>query len=96
MTAMGRLSIVAALAAAAMLACPSAQAKTRALVIGINAYPDIRVNGVGGARNLRGAANDARNMQNALVANFGVKQEEIRLLVDGDASREAILTGFRE
>jgi len=97
MTSMTRLTSAAVLLGAALLALPSdATAKTRALVIGINEYPTIRVNGVGGARNLRGAANDARNVKDALTAHFKVKSDEVRLLVDGDASRDAILAGFRD
>jgi hypothetical protein len=97
MTPITRLAAVSMLLGAAALALPSlASAKTRALVIGINAYPDIRVNGVGGARNLRGAANDAKNVKEALTAHFDVKSDEIKLLVDGEASRDAILAGFRD
>jgi hypothetical protein len=88
---------IAVLSPAALFALsPVAAAKTRALVIGINAYPEIRVNGIGGARDLRGAANDARNMQKALISHLGVKPDEIRMLIDGDATRNAILAGFRD
>jgi metacaspase-1 len=97
MTSITRLTSVAMLLGAALLALPSdVTAKTRALVIGINEYPTIRVNGVGGARNLRGATNDAKNVKEALTEHFKVKSDEIRLLVDGEASRGAILAGFRE
>lgn len=78
------------------LAAAPAAAKTRALVIGVNAYPGITVNGVGGQRNLRGAVNDARNMQKALTDFFGVQPDEIKLLVDADASRDSILAQFHE
>ncbi len=73
----------------------AAAAKSRALVVGINLYPEIRENGVRGARDLRGAVNDARNMQAALIEHLGVRPEEIRLLTDAEASREGILSAFR-
>jgi len=85
-----------ALLCAAIVGSAPAAAKTRALVVGINDYPGITVNGVGGQRNLRGAVNDARNMQDALTKFFDVKPEEIKLLVDADASRENVLAQFRE
>jgi hypothetical protein len=73
-----RFATIALFCAAAFVLSSSADAqKTRALVIGINAYPDIRVNGVGGARNLRGAANDAKNVKQALADHFEVKPGEI-------------------
>lgn len=90
-----RLAALALLGVAFLVAAP-ADAKTRALVIGVNAYPGILVNGVGGQRDLRGAVNDARNMQAALTEHFDVRPDEIRLLVDGDASRDNILKAFRE
>ena len=98
MTSIARLASVALLlGAAARLRFPRMRtAKTRALVIGINAYPEIRVNGVGGARNLRGATNDAKNVKEALTEHFEVKPDEIKLLVDAEASRDAILASFRD
>jgi hypothetical protein len=73
----------------------AAHGKTRALVVGINQYPDIRVNGVPGARDLRGAVNDARNMQEALVKHLGVKPDEVKVLTDAEASRDGIISQFR-
>jgi uncharacterized caspase-like protein len=97
MTSIARLTSASILLSALAFGLSSeVEAKTRALVIGINEYPTIRVNGVGGARNLRGATNDAKNVKEALTAHFEVKSDEIKLLVDRDASREAILANFRE
>ena len=90
--AMTMLIGVAVLATAAA----TAEAKTHALVIGINSYPLITVNGVGGARDLRGATSDAQNMQQALIAHFDVKADEIKLLLDADASRDGILNNFND
>ncbi|MGH6925567.1 MAG: caspase family protein [Propylenella sp.] len=91
-----RKTILALLSATFLIGAAPVAAKTRALVIGINAYPEITVNGVGGQRDLRGAVNDAKNMQAALTKFFDVKPEEVRLLVDADASRDNILGQFRE
>ena len=54
------------------------------------------MNGVGGARNLRGATNDAKNIKEALTKHFKVQSDEIKILVDTEASRDAILTNFRD
>ena len=83
------------LGAAMLGAAADSAAKTRALVVGINAYPEIRVNGTAGARDLRGAVADARNMQSALVRHLDVKEEEIKVLIDAEAGRERILSEFR-
>jgi hypothetical protein len=97
MTSLSRLAGGALLlAGTALVPSTDVMAKTRALVIGINDYPEIRVNGVAGARNLRGAANDAKNVKEALTRHFDVKPDEIKLLVDREASRDAILSNFRE
>jgi metacaspase-1 len=97
MTSISRLTGAAVLLSATVLSLPSeVTAKTRALVIGINEYPTIRVNGVGGARNLRGATNDAKNVKEALTKHFEVKPDEIKLLADREATREAILANFRK
>ena len=62
----------------------------RALVIGIDLYADPSL------RHLRGAANDARNMQRLLTRHMGFAPAQVRLLVDGQASRAAILAGIRD
>lgn len=89
------LPAVALLVALAWTATAEAVA-TRALVIGVNAYPQILLNGVPGQRDLRGAVADAKNVEKALVDHFDVKREEIRLLIDEAATRDGILAAFRE
>jgi len=70
-------------------------AENRALVIGIDDYPKILLGGVSGLRNLRGAVSDANNMQAALVEHFDVAADEVHLLTDAAATREAILSEFQ-
>ena len=41
-------------------------------------------------------SNDAKNIKEALSKHFNVQSDEIRLLVDTEASRDAILTNFRD
>ena len=62
----------------------------RALVIGIDRYADPRM------RHLRGAANDARNMRRLLTRHMGFAPAQVRLLIDGQASRAAILAGIKD
>lgn len=71
-----------------------ASGEDRALVIGINQYPAITSNGVAGAKDLRGAVTDAKGFQNFLIENFGFKPEQVKLLVDGEATKQAILASF--
>jgi hypothetical protein len=92
MTRAGLLAVAAAFSFA--LPPDPSSAATRALVVGVNAYPNITVGGVGGQRDLRGAVNDAHNIGAALVEYFGVLPEEILTLLDEDASRDRILAEF--
>lgn len=71
-----------------------AQARDRALVVGINRYPGISMNGL--PADLRGAVPDARAFADALVDVFGFERGDIRLLLDGQATRGAILAGLEE
>jgi len=54
----------------------------RALLVGINAYP---------GQPLKGCVNDVVDMANFLVNNCGFTMDEIRLLVDERATKEAII-----
>ena len=62
----------------------------RALIIGINLYADARI------QDLRGAVRDARNMHRLLSEHLGFEPEDIRTLINGEATREGILTAIRE
>ena len=62
----------------------------RALVIGIDQYADE------GFTDLRGAVNDARNIQWLLEEHLGFSPGQIRVLADGAATRAGILAGVRD
>ena len=61
----------------------------KALLCGINRY---RVPGA----DLRGCVNDVRNMRAVLVDLFGFADDDIRMLVDDDATKANIETGFTD
>lgn len=61
----------------------------RALIVGIDAYQrDPRIGPLGGA------VNDARMMRDFLVERAGYRPEDVKLLLDGAATRAAILEAF--
>ncbi len=62
----------------------------RALLIGINRYPDDTIN------DLQGTVNDARNMRDLLVGHLGFDSGQILLLTDAQATRAGILDGIRD
>lgn len=85
----------------ALLLPSSSDAQTRrAIVVGINRY-DAAV-APGGAQftaarritNLNGAVNDATAMRDLLVSRFGFPAAQARLLTDGDATRDGIVTAI--
>ncbi len=57
----------------------------RALLVGINHYQKLP---------LRGCINDVRLMQAVLQERFGVAETQLRVLLDADATRQAILEGL--
>ncbi|CAK0766136.1 metacaspase-1 [uncultured Gammaproteobacteria bacterium] len=59
-----------------------------ALIIGINDYPLPQ-------HRLRGAVTDARNMERLLIDSFHYQPDQIKLLIDRDATRDAILTAWK-
>ncbi len=59
---------------------------TRALLVGINAYEDSP---------LRGCVNDVLRLRELLEQRYGVRDDQVRLLVDADATRAAIEEGLR-
>jgi hypothetical protein len=67
-------------------AAPAANAEKRALIIGVSAYEPPTVPTFGGT-------NDAQDMRDLLVRN-GWSDGNIRLLVDGDATGDAIRSGM--
>ena len=58
-----------------------------ALLIGINSYKD---------RPLRGSVNDVKAVEEYLVKDLGVPGEQIRILLDEQASRSGILQAFAD
>ncbi|HNC46735.1 MAG TPA: caspase family protein, partial [Acidobacteriota bacterium] len=57
-----------------------------ALLVGIDAYP--------GHNRLNGCLNDVRSFNQLLVQGFGLNTSHILVLVDKDATRQAILDGI--
>lgn len=88
-------AVWAALAFLALAPDASAQRPARwAVVVGINDYANFE--GVEGG-DLRGAVNDARSIADVLVARWGFPAENVRLLLDREATRAGIeeaLTGW--
>ena len=69
------------------LAAPSRpEAGRRALLIGIDAYQAVST--------LDGPVNDARDMAAFLVERAGFRQDDLRLLLDGEATRDNILAAI--
>jgi peptidoglycan/xylan/chitin deacetylase (PgdA/CDA1 family)/uncharacterized caspase-like protein len=62
---------------------PSLYRESWALIVGINNYQNWP--------QLRYAVNDANGIEDALVNKFGFKHENIRKLLDGDATRQRIM-----
>jgi len=61
----------------------------RALIIGINVYSDARV------QDLRGAVRDAHNVRRLLVEHLGFRPQDIRMLLDAEATGDAIRREIR-
>lgn len=64
----------------------STYSESRALIIGINEYQNVQ--------NLEYALNDAKAMNEILVSEFEFKKENIKCLMDAEATRENILKEY--
>ncbi len=64
--------------------------RKRALLVGVNNYPDTRW------ITLEGAVNDVKLQQELLIHRFGFQSDQILLLTDHEAARENILQAFEE
>ena len=64
--------------------------RKRALLVGVNNYPDTRWIA------LEGAVNDVKLQQELLIHRFGFQSDQILLLTDHEATRENILQAFEE
>lgn len=83
-----RLAWRLSLAAAVMAACTAtASAETRAVVVGIDAYRNVKP--------LKGAVADAHDIAAALRGR-GLAERNIKLLIDEQANRDAILAAIDE
>jgi hypothetical protein len=83
--------IVIAIACLLLFSVASAEAKFRALLVGINyqnADPDIP--------RLSGAIHDVQDMSDLMTKTLGIPASSIRTLTEGQATRAAILQNFRE
>jgi hypothetical protein len=106
-----RLRIVLALACLLLPGClataPAAEAATRrALLVGIDDYdaahaPSCPEPPAGEKkcrcewRDLEGAVNDAHAMRDLLIAQYGFRPQDIKLLIDREATRDKILAAIR-
>lgn len=80
------------LAAALLLAGPTAgRCEDRALIIGINKYAYL-----GEKSQLSGAVNDARAMAGLAKTKWGFKPQQIKILLDADATAQAIRSALRD
>ena len=66
----------------------------RALVIGIDIYNPKEIQGRW--QNLDGCANDALSVKQVLEARYGFRDENIKKLINSEASRDSILGGFEK
>jgi hypothetical protein len=98
---------LAALALAILLClfADGALAAQRALIVGIDRYrtadPAVaatrgKVPAAKSWVDLRGAVNDSESLRSLLLQRFGFQSESVRVLTDGEATREAILTAIQE
>jgi len=64
---------------------PEPQPGNRAVIVGINAYPNAP---------LSGCVNDALNMKDLLITQYSFKEDQIKMLTDSNATTESILTAM--
>lgn len=72
----------------------TASARDRALVVGVNEYPNIVSDHKPGGKNLRGAVADAQTFVRLLVDILKFDPADVKLLTDAAASQRAILDGL--
>ena len=82
-------ALVIALIAFATVTAVSAKDQKFGLFVGINAYQ-------GGINPLNGCVNDATKMREAMISRFGFKAPDTTLLLDGSATRDAILANLNK
>ncbi|MGY2995048.1 caspase family protein [Mesorhizobium sp. URHB0026] len=73
-----------------------AEAHDRAMVIGVGQYPGLLgPDGQAGGVNLAGPPIDAQNVASMLVRDLGYREEDVKILIDAQASRATILDTFQ-
>ena len=88
-------------------ACASTEAQTRrALLVGVDDYTASRIPKPapptkaaperGSWKNLRGAVNDVQAMRELLIAKYSFRPNDIRVITNQEARREAILKAIRD
>jgi hypothetical protein len=77
--------------AAASLAATEGQAATKALIVGIDRYANLPEQA-----QLRGCVNDAKAYQALIEEKFHLSQGDVRVLLDSEATGQAIKTSLRE
>ena len=90
--AMAKLTVTFGLALAVIglsaLAIQPVEAGQKALVIGVGDYPHSPDS------NLKAPAHDARRIGQLLISEMGFRKEDIKYLVDGEATKKAIMDGL--
>lgn len=96
---MKKLLLTASLALAAI----AAQAETYALMVGVSDYPDVldasgkiakdeKGNLI--SNDLNGCVNDVKSYEAVLEKNYGVKKDNIKMVLDKDASEDGFVKGM--
>ncbi|MBI5605648.1 MAG: caspase family protein [Deltaproteobacteria bacterium] len=77
---------------------PPAAAAPKALLIGVGTYKHLPYTTPKGEKlnNLRGPVNDVQKIKEVLVSGYNFSPDNIRVLKDHEATREAILKNFNQ
>ncbi|HEY6257109.1 MAG TPA: caspase family protein [Xanthobacteraceae bacterium] len=81
--------------ASCILSAGPSQARDRALVVGVNKYPNLIFEHAHGGKDLRGAVADAETFVDLLVNIFHFDRSDIKLLTDAQATNRNILDGLQ-
>lgn len=71
------------------MATHKSQSSRRALCVGINDYPYE-------GNDLKGCVNDAEAWANVLIKGFGFAKEDVKVVLDSEATRRKILDGIKD
>jgi hypothetical protein len=90
--------LAALIGATAILTASTASARDRALVIGVDRFPGIAATDADGKRlnvDLQGAVFDAKSFAALLTDVLRFDRQDVKVLLDGEATRERILAEFQ-